>query len=110
LFESTEPDSDVFVVEQVSLSGNKVVFPMVVYHSQDRWNVPRSFACRAKEPECWRPHLLNFTYDLVGVGEIPDESISRHPVLRAGLLVLKYAKQATVPLVSIDPIFLDLRC
>jgi len=67
---------------------------MVLYHGEDPWNVPREFnalyqggASRSTVAD------LNFRYELVSCWDIADAELSKHRLLRAGLLVPKYAWQ-----------------
>ena len=67
---------------------------MIVYHGSKPWNVPLDFGAltRGRTPSCPRP--LDFEYVLVDLEVSPDATLSAHPVLRAGLLALKYVARA----------------
>ncbi len=42
-----------------------------------------------------QPHLLDFPFGLLDVGEVEDEKLSSEMELRAGLIVLKYASRVS---------------
>ncbi|MEO5351182.1 MAG: Rpn family recombination-promoting nuclease/putative transposase [Magnetococcus sp. YQC-3] len=67
------------------------IVPFVLYHGKRKWKVPTEFLALVDAEDEWRPYLLNFPYTVLDVGKIPDVELSRHPQLRAWLLVMKYA-------------------
>lgn len=76
------------------------IIPLVVYHGARTWTIPTAFgdllAAAAADPAV-RRHHLDFTYILTDLGRIDDAHLSQQQSLRAGLLALKYALQATDP-------------
>ena len=67
------------------------IVPFVLYHGKRKWKVPTEFLALVDAEDEWFPYLLNFPYTVMDVGKIPDMELSRHPQLRAWLLVMKYA-------------------
>ncbi len=67
------------------------VVPLVLYHGEARWSSPPRFLGLVDGGERWASWLLDFPYLLVDIGRTADEELSRHAVLKAGLLQLKYA-------------------
>ncbi|MBF0310425.1 MAG: Rpn family recombination-promoting nuclease/putative transposase [Magnetococcales bacterium] len=67
------------------------IVPLVFYHGLQEWRIAEEFFALVDAEEEWRPHLLNFRYTLMNLGQIEDRTLSRNPRLRAWLLVAKYA-------------------
>lgn len=79
------------------------VFAVILYHGIDRWSLPTSLGAAYGLPaEMVGAGLLDFSYTLVDLTTIPDEELSGHPELQAGLLVLKYAARDDDPEVTLD--------
>ncbi|MBF0191361.1 MAG: Rpn family recombination-promoting nuclease/putative transposase [Magnetococcales bacterium] len=66
------------------------IIPFVLYHGAQEWTIPTDFLSLVDCDEALRPWLTNFTYALVNIGTIPDDQLSTHARLKAGLLALKY--------------------
>jgi hypothetical protein len=62
------------------------VFPIVVYHGQEKWTVPPDLYGTAQ------PQRVSFSHDLVNLSTIPDSELSADPDLRARFMVMKYSK------------------
>jgi predicted transposase YdaD len=71
------------------------VFPLVVYHGKPAWRSPARFSGMVSAAEELRPHLLDFPFGLLDVGQVEDPQLSEEPQLRAGLVVLKYSMRVT---------------
>ena len=71
------------------------ILPLVVYHGKPEWNSPARFSSMLAATDEMRPHLLDFPFGLLDVGQVEDEKLSSEMELRAGLIVLKYAPQAS---------------
>jgi predicted transposase/invertase (TIGR01784 family) len=71
------------------------ILPLVVYHGEPQWNTPTRFSSLLAATEEMRPHLLDFPFGLLDVGEVEDEKLSSEMELRAGLIVLKYASRVS---------------
>ncbi len=72
------------------------ILPLVVYHGILQWSTPPRFSSMLAATEEMRPHLLDFPFGLLDVGEVEDEKLSSEMELRAGLIVLKYASRVAV--------------
>ncbi|MBF0400123.1 MAG: Rpn family recombination-promoting nuclease/putative transposase [Magnetococcales bacterium] len=66
------------------------VLPLLLYHGQQEWRIPNEFMFLVDADEALRPWLLNFRFPVVDLGLTPNEQLSRHARLRAGLMALKY--------------------
>ncbi|MEO5349929.1 MAG: Rpn family recombination-promoting nuclease/putative transposase [Magnetococcus sp. YQC-3] len=66
------------------------VLPLLLYHGQTEWRIPNEFMFLVDADEALRPWLLNFRFPVVDLGLTPNEQLSRHARLRAGLMALKY--------------------
>jgi predicted transposase/invertase (TIGR01784 family) len=71
------------------------VLPLVVYHGIPKWTAPLRFSGMLDASEELKAELLDFPFGLVDLGQIPDGRLSNDPELRAGFLVLKYARRVT---------------
>jgi hypothetical protein len=71
------------------------ILPLVVYHGEPQWSTPTRFSSMLAATEEMRPHLLDFPFGLLDVGEVEDEKLSSEMELRAGLIVLKYASRVS---------------
>jgi predicted transposase YdaD len=67
------------------------VFPLVVYHGRPVWRSPLRFSGMISAAEELKPHLLDFAFGLLDVGQVEDPHLSGEPELRAGLVVLKHS-------------------
>ena len=81
------------------------IVPLVLYHGETEWRVPRFFANLLDAEDSMRPFLLDFPYVLVDLGAIPDAELSSHRTLRAGLAGLKYALRQGQQLEALEAIF-----
>jgi len=66
------------------------VVPLVIYHGKAAWPGPGRFLSLVDADEALSPHLLDFRYEIVDLGRVDDEDLSRHVELRLGLLLLKH--------------------
>ena len=80
-----------WVLENPKWKRLPAILPFLFYHGAAEWKVPDEFLALVDTEEGWRPYLLNFRYTIFDLGKIPDRELSRHPKLRAWLLVAKYA-------------------
>ena len=67
------------------------ILPLVVYHGAAEWKLSLSLRDTIRAPEAIRRHQPDLHYTLVDLGPIPNERLSAHSPLRAGLLALKYS-------------------
>ncbi|CAK0779990.1 hypothetical protein CCP4SC76_7170002 [Gammaproteobacteria bacterium] len=63
---------------------------MVVYHGAAEWTAPLSLVDATDHDPAMQPYLLDFRYQLVDLGRIPDAQLSREQKLRVGFLILKH--------------------
>ncbi|CAK0779014.1 transposase [uncultured Gammaproteobacteria bacterium] len=73
-----------------SLRPLPVVITLVIYNGATEWNAPFSFAEATDADPALRPYILDFRYNLVDLGRIPDAKLSQERALRVGLLILKH--------------------
>ncbi|MBF0462005.1 MAG: Rpn family recombination-promoting nuclease/putative transposase [Magnetococcales bacterium] len=66
------------------------IVALLLHHGQQEWRIPNEFMALMETDEALRPWLLNFRFPVVDLGPIPDDQLSRHARLRAGLMALKY--------------------
>ncbi|MBF0462074.1 MAG: Rpn family recombination-promoting nuclease/putative transposase [Magnetococcales bacterium] len=66
------------------------ILALLLYHGEQEWRTPNEFMALVDADEVLRPWLLNFRFPVLDLGPIPDEQLSRHARLRAGLMALKY--------------------
>ncbi len=79
------------------------VYPLVLYHGPRRWTLPTELAAAYPlPPGLGASGLLTFTYGLVDLARIPDDQLSRHPELQAGLIALKYALSDDEPETTLE--------
>lgn len=69
------------------------IIPMVLYHGEAPWTVPRSFSALVEPLPAFGVRLLDFEVIAIDLGSIPDARLSGDPTLYAGFLELKYAKR-----------------
>ena len=67
-----------------------LVVPLVVYHGEEPWNAPPDFGGLLAGRKPSTPAHLDFGYAMLDLGQIPNEELSEHQDLHAGLLLLKY--------------------
>lgn len=65
------------------------IFPLVVYHGEQTWNIPADFAALVDAPDAWRTFVPNFTYALQDLSTGRNEQFGDEPLLRAALEVFK---------------------
>lgn len=67
-----------------------IVVPVVLYHGQKRWSAPVAFDALFDVPEAVRsalaPHLVQFTYLLDNLSDIPDEQLRARAMTALGRL------------------------
>ncbi|MBF0454693.1 MAG: Rpn family recombination-promoting nuclease/putative transposase [Magnetococcales bacterium] len=66
------------------------VVPFVFYHGSSEWQIPNEFQALIETEVGWKPFLLNFQFPVFDLGHIDDRELSRHPRLKAWLMVAKY--------------------
>jgi predicted transposase/invertase (TIGR01784 family) len=71
------------------------ILPLVVYHGKPEWSTPTQFSSMLAATDEMRPYLLDFPFGLLDVEQVEDDKLSSEKELRAGLIVLKYAPQAS---------------
>jgi hypothetical protein len=64
------------------------IFPIVVYHGQQRWDVPLNFAALVDVPDEWRAYVPDFNYALQDLSASRGDEFGDNPLLRAALIVL----------------------
>lgn len=69
------------------------VFALLVYNGDAPWKGPRRFSDLVDVEGTLRRHVLDFEPLLLDVGEVPGAKLSRHRLLRGGLLALKAAAE-----------------
>ncbi|MBF0295193.1 MAG: Rpn family recombination-promoting nuclease/putative transposase [Magnetococcales bacterium] len=67
------------------------IIPFIFYHGKTQWRIPNEFLALVDAETGWAPFLMNFRFPVFDLGEVPDDLLSRHPVLHAWLLAAKYA-------------------
>ncbi len=84
------------------------VIPLVVYHGEQPWRVPRTFGELFEGPDALRPYWPNFAYDLQDLSTHSDEDLRGEVVLRVALLALKtiFARNAAARLPGIVSLLL----
>ena len=65
-----------------------LIFPLVIYHGKQPWNIPESLDEMTEDSEALRPYGLQYRYCLLDLGHIPFRKMSSSPTLRAGLVAL----------------------
>jgi predicted transposase/invertase (TIGR01784 family) len=68
------------------------VIALVVYHGKSQWAGPRSFGEMVNASPAVQRRMLNFPFEVLDLGPIPDAELSLDHDLRAGLMALKYVK------------------
>ncbi len=76
------------------------ILPLVIYHGKPEWITSARFSAMLAASDEMRPHLLDFPFGLLDVGQVEDEQLSSEKELRAGLIVLKYAPRASEEIVE----------
>ncbi len=66
------------------------ILPLLLYHGKQKWRIANEFMALIDANEALRPWLINFRYPVIDLGPIPDDQLSQHARLKAGLLALKY--------------------
>ncbi|MEO5347970.1 MAG: Rpn family recombination-promoting nuclease/putative transposase [Magnetococcus sp. YQC-9] len=66
------------------------VMALLVYNGGREWRFPNEFLALVDTDEALIPWLINFRYPVVDLGLIPNQELSKHAQLRAGLMALKY--------------------
>ena len=67
---------------------------LVVYNGTTEWDVPLSLVDATDADPVLRPWILDYRYSLLSLRSVPDRSLSAEKVLRAGLLILKHARNS----------------
>ncbi|MBF0426544.1 MAG: Rpn family recombination-promoting nuclease/putative transposase [Magnetococcales bacterium] len=66
------------------------VVPMIFYHGEQEWHVPKEFITLVDADQALHPWLMNTRFVTANLGKVEDARIARHARLRVGLLALKY--------------------
>ncbi len=69
------------------------VIPMVIYHGENAWSAPRTLEELIPAPDVLQKYGIRFTFPLLDLGRIPDETLATDPFLQSMLRLLKYAKR-----------------
>ena len=85
------------------------IVPLVVYHGARPWPGPRRFSERLDASDELRRLVLDFPYFVFDVGPVPDETLSAHPALRAGLVGMKYATRLSKQVQAFPRVLLEVR-
>jgi hypothetical protein len=68
-----------------------IIVPVVLYHGQEPWSAPVAFDALFDVPEAVRqalaPHLVQFTYLLDNLSELPDDELRARAMTALGRLV-----------------------
>ena len=65
-----------------------LIFPLVIYHGKEPWNIPESLDEMTEDSEALRPYGLQYRYCLLDLGHIPFRKMSSSSTLRAGFVAL----------------------
>ena len=57
------------------------ILPLVVYHGEPQWSTPTRFSSMLAATEEMRPHLLDFPFGLLDVGQVEDDKLSNEEEL-----------------------------
>jgi len=71
------------------------VIPLVVYHGAEEWTAPRRFSGMVAASQEMAAQLLDFPFEVMDVGRVENDALSRQRVLRVGLVLMKYAMVKT---------------
>jgi len=69
------------------------VIPMVLYHGTRVWSAPRSLEELIDAPPSVAQYSVRFTFPLLDLTQVPDESLARDPFLKSVLHLLKYSRR-----------------
>lgn len=70
------------------------VIPLVIYHGETAWSAPRSLDEITGATEALAKYGVRFTFPLLDLGQIPDDSLSSEPFLQSVLRLLKYGRRS----------------
>jgi len=82
---------------------------LVVYHGKTPWEGERRYGVLVDDSGFTDHCRMDLVFDVVDVGQIPDDSLSEHPLLRVGLMVLKYATRGVMGLKVVEALALGFR-
>ena len=87
-----------------------VIFPLVLYHGQPKWELSKNFISLFEDPAGFEPYIPDFNFDLQDVSHMPDEDIQGSPLLRMILTTFKYSHSPGIrnKLWDIFKLFLEL--
>jgi predicted transposase/invertase (TIGR01784 family) len=87
-----------------------VIFPLVLYHGQPKWELSKNFISLFEDPAGFEPYIPDFNFDLQDVSHMPDEDIQGSPLLRMILTTFKYSHSPEIrnKLWDIFKLFLEL--
>ncbi|MFN6130787.1 MAG: Rpn family recombination-promoting nuclease/putative transposase [Planctomycetota bacterium] len=69
------------------------VVPLVIYHGETAWSAPRSVEELTGVPQELLDCSVRFSFPLLDLGQVPDESLSTDPFLQSILNLLKYGRR-----------------
>ena len=84
-----------------------VIIPLVLYHGNQKWNVPIDFGGLFDVKKGFKAYLPDFDYILYDLSKYTDEDIKGEVILKAALMLFKYIKKPELIKKSVE-IFLLL--
>lgn len=69
------------------------VIPLVIYHGEAAWSAPRSVEELVGVPQELLDCSVRFSFPLLDLGQVPDESLATDPFLQSILNLLKYGRR-----------------
>lgn len=69
------------------------VVPLVIYHGETAWSAPRSVEELTGVPQELLDCSVRFSFPLLDLGQVPDESLATDPFLQSILNLLKYGRR-----------------
>jgi predicted transposase/invertase (TIGR01784 family) len=73
-----------------------VIFPLVLYHGQPKWELSKNFISLFEDPAGFEPYIPDFNFDLQDVSHMPDEDIQGSPLLRMILTTLELSDKNNI--------------
>jgi predicted transposase YdaD len=65
------------------------IFPLLVYHGEQPWNIPTNFAALVDAPAEWRAYVPDFNYALQDLSASRGHEYPEEPLLRAAIVVFR---------------------
>lgn len=69
------------------------VVPLVIYHGHTAWSAPRSVEELMDVPDELLECSVRFSFPVLDLGQVPDESLATDPFLQSILNLLKYGRR-----------------